>query len=237
MEVQPKRTIFTYLIIAPGAPMGVTLSFGGEYPQRADLRSELQVALHSMVFCEQQSLALDQAGTMQIDQPQRALVCSAPSKEVWSSVADRLLVAESAVLFPSASESHCDAISTNARASFQSDTVHTWSEIQFTLERACTIEEAAMAVEQGVDICTNRETGKEYLCKTLTISDSSESSLDSPVVTDSLKDICVEATGRAVFTATVKNVTRVNCFCHGHLVKSAKRVQVFEHPRHILVSY
>lgn len=106
---------------------------------------------------------------MQIDQPQRPLVCSAPSKEVWSSVADRLLVAQSAVLFPSASESHCDAISTEARASFQSDTVHTWSEIQFTLERACTIEEAAMTVEQGVDICTNRETGKEYLFKTLAI--------------------------------------------------------------------
>lgn len=236
VQSEPKQASHTYLITAPGAPLEITLSFEGNYPQTADLRSELQVALHAMVFREQQSLTSEQPGAMQVEMPQKAMVSSVSSKEVLSSVVDTLMVAESTVQFPPA-VSQSAAIKTEARASFQSTAVQSRSEIHESVqvsrktvrsERDATAAEVTMTVpcqvpaEQGVDIFVQRESREEYLSEAIMISESSDSLVDYPVVLDSLEDVCTEENGKATFTATIKSVTRVNWFFNGQLVKSGK---------------
>ena len=235
VQSEPKQASHTYLITAPGAPLEITLSFEGNYPQKADLRSELQVALHAMVFSEQQSLTSEQPGAMQVEKPQKATVSSASSKEVLSSVVDTLMVAESTVQFPPA-VSQSAAIKTEARASFQSAAVQSRSEIHESVqvsrktvqsERDATAAEVTMTVpldqvpvEQGVDIFVQKESREEYLSEAIMISESSDSLVDYPVVLDPLEDVYTEENGKATFTATIKSVTRVNWFFNGQLVKS-----------------
>lgn len=235
VQREHKRATYTYLITTPGVPMEITLSFGTEYPQTADLRSELQTALHAMVFQEQQSLTSEQPGTMQIHKPQKALVSSAPSKEVFSSVVDTVMVAESTVGF-SPAQTQSALIETEARASFQSATVQSQSEIhdskqvsQKTVrsERDTTAAEVTTTVPvsqvvQHVDIFVHKEFKEEYLSEAVMISESSESQVDYPVVTESLEDICTEENSKANFTATIKYVSKVNWFFNGQLVKSGK---------------
>lgn len=200
VQREPRQARYTYLITTPGAPMEITLSFEGEYPQTADLRSELQVALHAMVFHEQQSLTSEQPGLMQTDKPQRALVSLAPSKEVLSSVVDNVTMVESTVGF-AAAVSQSASVKTEAKASFKSATIQSRSEICESV---------------------HRETREEYLSEAIMISESSDSLVDYPVVVDSLEDVCTEENGKAVFTATIKHVSRVNWFFKGQLVKSGK---------------
>ncbi|XP_023249160.1 titin-like, partial [Seriola lalandi dorsalis] len=237
VQREPKQVTNTYLITAPGAPIEITLSFEGEYPQTADLRSELQVALHAMVFQEQQSLTSEQSGTMQIEKPQRALVRSAPSKEVLSSVVDTVIVAESAVGFPPAM-SQSAAIKTEDRASFESATVQSQSEIRQSeqvsrkkvkvqrdvsaAEATATVPVGQVPVEQCMDIFVQRETREEYLSEAIMISESSDSLVDYPVVVNSLEEVYTEENSKAIFTATIKYVTKVNWFFNGQLVKSGK---------------
>lgn len=223
VQKEPKRASHTYLITTPGAPMEITLSFEGAYPQTADFRSELQVALYAMVFHEQQSLTSEQPGTMQIDKPQKALVCSEPSKEKWSSVVDTLMVAESAAGVPPA-VSHSAAMKTEARASFQSATVHSLSEIHelTQVSRKTVRSERDVPAERGEDISVHRETREEFLSEAVMISESSDSLVDYPVVTVCLEDVCSEENGKAIFTATIKYVTKVNWFFNGQLVESGK---------------
>ncbi|XP_071328751.1 titin-like [Trachinotus anak] len=234
---EPKQVTNTYLITAPGAPIEITLSFEGEYPQIADLRSELQVALHAMVFQEQQSLTLEQPGTMQIEKPQKALVRLAPSKEVLSSVVDTVIMAESAVGFPPAM-SQAAAIKTEARASFLSAKVQSQSEIHksgqvsrktvrvegdaSTAEATATVPMGQVPVEECVELFVHRETREEYLSEAIMISESSDSLVDYPVVVDSLEEVCAEENSKAIFTATIKYVTKVNWFFNGQLVKCGK---------------
>uniref|UniRef100_UPI0037E81951 titin-like n=1 Tax=Semicossyphus pulcher TaxID=241346 RepID=UPI0037E81951 len=245
---EPKRATKTYLITTPGAPMEVTLTFEGEYPRSADLRSELQVALHAMVFQEQQSLTSEQPGTMQIDKPQKALVSSASSKEVLSSVVDTLMVAESAMGFPPA-VSQSAALQTEASASFQSATVQRQAEIHESRqvssmtvrsERDTSTAEVTTSVGQipveHVDILIHKETREEYLSEAIMISESSDSLIDYPVVIDSLKDVCAEENSKATFTATIKYTTRVSWFFNGQLVKPGKEFKCSkDHDRYTLV--
>lgn len=102
VQREPKRSMFTYLITTTGAPMEITLAFEGEYPQKADLRTELQAAFHSIVYQEAHVLTSEQPGTMQLDKPQRAHVSSARSEQMLSTVVESVRVAESTVDFTAA---------------------------------------------------------------------------------------------------------------------------------------
>lgn len=99
VQREPKWAKFTYLITTTSAPVEITLAFEGEYPQTADLRTELQAAFHSMVYEEAHVLTSEQPGTMQLDRPQRAQVTSAHSKQILSSTVETVSVAESVVDF------------------------------------------------------------------------------------------------------------------------------------------
>ena len=233
VQREPKRASSTYLITSPGVPMEITVSFEGQYPQTADLRSELQVALHALVFQEQQSLNAEQPGTMQIDKPQKAVLSSASSTEVLSSVVDTKVLAESAVGFPP-NVSQSAAVKTEASASFQSATVQSRTEVHesrqvsrktLRSERTAGAAEATrtgpvgqIPAEHLEDVSVHRETREEYLSEAVMISESS----DSPVVVSSLEDVCVEENCKAVFTATIKYVTKVNWLFNGKLLKSGK---------------
>ncbi|XP_069389770.1 titin-like [Paralichthys olivaceus] len=235
VQREPKRAMHTYLITTTGAPMEITLSFVGEYPQVADLRSELQVALHAIVFQEQQSLTSEQPGTMQIEKPHKVLVSSAASEEVLSSVVDTVMVEESAARLPPA-VSQSAAVRTEARAFFQSATVQTPSEIQESKqvsrktqksERDVTADETTTVsvAQHRLDTFVHRKTREEYLSEVIMISESSDSLIDHPVVVKSLEDIHAEENGKAVFTATIKYVTHVNWFFNGQLLKSGKEFE------------
>ncbi|KAI4795897.1 hypothetical protein KUCAC02_029578 [Chaenocephalus aceratus] len=237
VQREPRRASSTYLITSPGVPMEITVSFEGQYPQTADLRSELQVALHALVFQEQQSLTAEQPGTMQVDTPQKVLLGSEPCREVLSSVVDSKVLAESAVGFPP-DVSQSAAVRTEASTSFRSATVQSRTEVHESRqvsrktvrsERTAGAAEASrpgpagqIPAEHRVDVSVHRETREEYLSEAVMLSESSDSLAECPVVVSSLEDVCVEENGKAVFTATIKYVAKVNWLFNGKLLESGK---------------
>lgn len=238
VQREPKRTTFTYLITSPGVPLEITLSFQGEYPQKADLKSELQVALRAMVFQEQQSLLSEQQGILPIDILQKAQISSTPSKEMLSTMMDSVVVAESVVGFPP-DASHSAEVRTELMGSFQSATIQSHAEesrkvsrTEFTSERDITEVTTLSAVEQvpvvQVDTFVHRETREEYLSEAILISESSDSLIDYPVIIESLEDVCAEISDKVVFTTTIKYATKVNWFFNGQLVKSGKEFKCSE---------
>ncbi|MEQ2173687.1 hypothetical protein GOODEAATRI_000003 [Goodea atripinnis] len=243
-----RRTTFTYLITSPGVPLEITLSIKGEYPQTADLKSELQVALQAMVFQEQQSLTSEQHTILQIDRPQKVQVSSVPSKEMLSTVIDSVMVEESVVGFPP-DASHSADLRTELAGFFHSAAIQSHTEThesrqvswtEFSSERGVTEETTMTAVEQvpmvHVDAFVQREAREEYLSDAILISESFDSLIDHPVVTESLEDACAEINGTAVFTATIKYATKVNWFFNGQLVKSGKEFKCSEdHDTYTLV--
>lgn len=219
--IEPKQATYTYLISAPGAPMEITLSFEGDYPQTVDLRSELQVALHAMVSHERQSLISEEPGSLQTERPQRALVCSVPVKEVMSSVVDTLMVAESAAGFPPTPTCQSATIQTEDSASFRSATVQSRTDVHESFQVSRIMEKSeTMTEDRGLDVFVQQETREEFLSEAVMISESSDSHLDFPVVLNSLQDVCIEKNGKAVLSATMKNVSRVDWFFSGQLVES-----------------
>lgn len=94
VQREPKRIMFTYMITTAGTPLEITLAFEGNYPQTADFRTELQAALHSILYQEAKVLTSEQPGTMQLDKPQRLQVSSAQSKERLSSLVETVRVSE-----------------------------------------------------------------------------------------------------------------------------------------------
>lgn len=214
VQREPRRAAWIYLITSPGSPLEITLSFEGEYPQTADLRHELQVALQAMVYQEQPSLISEQPGSLQGGKPQKVQVSSVSSKEVLSSVVDTVMVEESAVkLPPTVCQSAAQRVET--RASFQSATLQSQTEVHES-------QQVSRTARSEKDVCVHRETREEYLSEAVMISESSDSLSDCPVITDALEDVCAEETGRAVFAATIKHVTRVNWVFGGKLVTSGK---------------
>lgn len=113
VQREPKQAMFTYLITSTGLPTEITVTLEGKYPQTADLRTELQAALHSIMFQEAQVLTSEQQGTMQLDKPQRAQVTSGSSKEMRSSQVEVVCVADSTVDF-SAVRSQAAALKTES---------------------------------------------------------------------------------------------------------------------------
>lgn len=237
VQREPRWTTFTYLITSPGVPLEITLSFQGEYPQTADLKSELQVALQAMVFQEQESLTSEQHGILQIVRPQKAQISSVPTKEMLSTTTDSVIVAESVVGFPP-NATHSAEVRTELMGSFQSAKFQSHAEThksrkvsqtEFKSERDVTEVTTLTAVEQvPVDTSVHRETREEYLSEAILISESSDSFVDYPVVIQSLEDVCAEINGRAVLSAAIKYATKVNWFFNGQLVKSGKEFKCSE---------
>ncbi|XP_075994661.1 uncharacterized protein LOC142989128 [Genypterus blacodes] len=149
VQRQPKRAIFSYLITTTGAPIEVTLAFEGEYPQTADLRSEIQAALHSMVSQEANVLTSEQPGTMQLDKPQRTQVSSAHSKQVLSTVVETVSIAESAVDF-TAIKCQAAALKTESAMAVQ----HAAAERQLVVQESRTAKMEESTATQMVTIST-----------------------------------------------------------------------------------
>lgn len=160
VQREPKRAMFTYMITTAGTPMEITLAFEGNYPQTADFRTELQAALHSIIYQETKVLTSEQPGTMQLDKPQRLQVTSARSKETLSSMIETVRVAESAVDF-SAVKSEAAALRTESKMAVECAAAEQQVVVQET--KAATMEksissqvkvstEAHMAFEQSVQV-------------------------------------------------------------------------------------
>lgn len=118
VQREPKRAMFTYMVTTAGAPMEITLAFEGNYPQTADFRTELQAALHSIIYQDTHVLTSEQPGTMQLDKPQRVQVTSARSKQMLSSTVETVRVAESAVDF-TAIRSEAAALKTESKTTVE----------------------------------------------------------------------------------------------------------------------
>lgn len=160
LQREPKRAMFTYLITTTGAPLEITLAFEGDYPQTADLRTELQAAFHSMVYQEAQLLTSEQPGIMQLDKPQRAQVTSASSKEMMSSLVETVSVSESAVDF-AAMKSQAAALKTESQMTVEHAATEQQvvvqesraSKMQQSISSQITVStEAHMAFEQSVQV-------------------------------------------------------------------------------------
>lgn len=228
---ESRRTTCTYLITSPGVPMEVTLSFDGEYPQSADLRSELQVALKAMVFQEQQSLTSEELGILQTERSEKIQVSSVPSKEMLSTVVDSVMVAETVAGFAAEvsqsaavrTESSTDQSQTETSKAVLVSQTKIRSGIEVSAAEVTTTKTAEQVlVKQQVGGFVHRESREEYISEAILISESSHSLIDHPVVTEALQDVCAEENQQAVFTTTIKHVTKVNWFFNGQLVKSGK---------------
>lgn len=213
---EAKRTTYTYQVSAPGATMEIALSFEGQYPQTADLRSELQVALHAMLACDQQSLLLEEPGDFRTDRSQSALACSEPAKEVTPPVVEVLMAVESLAGLPPSPTCHTATVRAEANASFHTVTVHS----QVDVHESVQVSRTSKATADDGSSVERRETREELLVEALVTSKFSNSLLDLPVFTDSLQDLSVEQNGKAVLSASVRNASRVDWFFSGQLVES-----------------
>lgn len=119
IQREPKLVMLTYMVTTAAHPLEITLAFEGNYPQTADFRTELQAALHSILYQEAKVLPSEQPGTMQLDKPQRLRVSSAHSKESLSSVVETVRVAENAQDF-GAIRYEAAAFKTQSRLKLQS---------------------------------------------------------------------------------------------------------------------
>lgn len=133
VQKEPKRAMFTYLITTTDAPMEITLAFEGEYPQTADLRTEVQAAFHSIVYQESHLLTSDQPGTLQLDKPQRAQLSSSRSKQALSCTVETRSVAESAADF-TAVKAQTAALKTEAKMAVEHTTVEQQVVVQKSVE-------------------------------------------------------------------------------------------------------
>ena len=219
--------MFTYLVTSSGAPIEISLAFDGEYPQTADLRSELQAAFHSIVYQESQALTLEQPSTMLLDRPQKAQAASALSKELLTSVVDSITVSERTRGWHSP-VFHSASVKTEDRVTYKSASVQDCSKIlelglvpqqdEGAFDLTSTV--AKVSVEQHLKV--NRETKEEYLSEAFMISESSDSIIHYPKVVNPLDDECIEEQSHAVLSTTIRYVTKVNWLFNGKLLKSGK---------------
>lgn len=148
-RIEPKYVMFTYLITSASAPLEITIAFEGEYPQTADLRSELQAAFYSIVYREQQILTSEQPGTMQINRPQRLQVTKASTKEMLSPVVEMVRMTENVEPFTSPNIQSA-TVKTEAKASFQSVTA---KEQAFVQQSAIHVaSESKIEIQQSIQV-------------------------------------------------------------------------------------
>lgn len=115
---EPRYAMFSYLITTPSAPVEITIAFEGEYSQIANLRSELQSALNSMIYQEHQVFTSEQPETLSVLRPHRVQLRTATSQEMLLSVVESVQLTENVEVFvPSKGQSA--ALKTEAKESFK----------------------------------------------------------------------------------------------------------------------
>lgn len=151
---EPKYAMYTYLITTTGAPIEITIAFEGDYPQTADIKSELQAAFYSIVYREQQVLTSEQPGTVQIDRPQRLHVTRASSKEMLSPMVQTVQMSENVSGFASP-ETQSAALRTEAKASFQTVTAQEQTIVQESKRAMVQMTtESKIEIEKSIEIST-----------------------------------------------------------------------------------
>lgn len=85
---EPTHTMFSYLIMTTSIPVEITVTFKGEYPQTADLRSELQATLNAVIYQGQEVLTSEQLDALPLLRHQRIQHSMAPIKEMLSAVTE-----------------------------------------------------------------------------------------------------------------------------------------------------
>lgn len=212
---EAKRATYTYLVSVQGATMEIALSFEGHYPQTADLRSELQVALHAMLARDQQSL-LEKPGDLPIDRSRRALSCLEPIKDVGSPVVDILTVVESLASLPSSSTCHTATVQAEPSTSFLNMTVQGQADVHKSVQ----VSRMSKISSDDGGFVERREIEEKFLVEEFVTSKSSEILLDPPIFTNSVQDLSVKKRDKAILSATVRNASRVDWFFNGQLVES-----------------
>lgn len=218
-------------------PLDIVLFFQGDCHQTADLKSELQLALHAMVFKEKQIFTPEQENIFQIEILQKAQFICAPSTKKLPSLVGTVLVMENVVEFPSAVP-HFAEVKTEDLTSFYNAIVQNNIEINKSTKeswktesskRHWTAAESWSPGERHMDGSTCRETREECISEVLMVSQSTASATDSPLVVNFLKDICAEENSKTVFTATIKKANRVLWYFEGQLVKSGSEFMCSKH--------
>lgn len=226
VQKEPKYIIFTYLITTAGAPIEITIAFEGEYPQTADLKSELQAAFYSIVFREHQVLTSEQPGTMQIDRPQRLQVSKATSKERLSPVVETVRLTENAEAFL-APKTQSAALKTELTTTFQSVSFHKESFVedsgrseimQMSTESKMEMKQSVHIDKQEISLVTVKGQARDVTSKLQeeTVRD------DYSVFESTLKDITIEEHSKATFSVTIRHVLKVNWLFNGKPIKSGK---------------
>lgn len=193
---QRKQAAFSCLITSSGIPLQIMLTLESDYPQKAELKSEIQVALHSMVSQDQHCL-MSEKDVRGENKPQKAVVGAALSKkEVLSTAVEILTVVESTLSLPGANLEKA-GVKTEAKASFE------------------------IAVETKSQVHEKESThSEEYISEAVMISESSDSILESPFIAEPMEDVFSEENAQAVFRSRIKNATKINWFFNGNLLKS-----------------
>lgn len=213
---EAKQATYTYLVSAQGAIMEMALSFVGHYPQTADLRSELQVALHGMLAHDQHAMLLEKPVDLTIDNSQRALSCLESSKEVASRVVDVLMVVESLAGLPPSLVCHTATGQTEASTSFLNIPVRGQVDVHGSVQ----VSRKSKGRADDGGIVESREVKKMFLVEETVTSKSLNMLLDLPVFIESSQDLSVKMSGKAILSATVRNARRVDWFFNGQLVES-----------------
>uniref|UniRef100_A0A3B3H7W7 Ig-like domain-containing protein n=1 Tax=Oryzias latipes TaxID=8090 RepID=A0A3B3H7W7_ORYLA len=124
-------------------------------------------------------------------------------------------------------------VKTEALASFHNAIVQNKSEINESRQENLKTESPkrhwTAAEGQHMDRSTHRETREKCLSEIVMDSESISITTDSPLVVNSLKDICAEENSNTLFTATIKNVTKVLWYFNGQLVKSGTEFMCSKH--------
>lgn len=261
---EPKYLMFTYLITSASAPLEITIAFEGEYPQTADLRSELQAAFYSIVYREQHVVTSEQPGTLQIDRPQRLQVTKASTKEMLSPVVEMVRLSENVEPFTSPT-SQSATVKTEAKTSFQSvtakeqafvqESIHIASESKIEIQQSIQVEQqetrsvtvksatsmtselvlGPLPIERSTEIAFQKEEKEEYITEAL-MELEKEDKEGYPVFENSLEDIKTEEHSEAKFSLIIRYVKKVNWLFNGKCIKSGKEFKCSkEHDTYTLV--
>lgn len=115
---EPKYTMFSYLITTTSSPVEITIAFEGNYPQIANLRSELLSALKSVIYQEHQVFTSEQPEIMPVLRPQQVQFRTATPKELLSPVVESVWLTEKAEVF-APPKGQSAALKTETKESFQ----------------------------------------------------------------------------------------------------------------------
>lgn len=114
---EPTYAMFSYLITTTSTPVEISFAFEGEYTQIANLRSELQSALNSIIYQEHQVFTSEQPEMMPVLKPQQVQLRTASSKEMLSPVVESVQLTENVESF-APTKGQSAALKTEAKESF-----------------------------------------------------------------------------------------------------------------------